>query len=129
MTITKKDGYMWVKIGRLLLFSCFIFGEEKVIDSPKIITPEWEERVFGVKQGIQNVTGSLHEMIDGLISEHFGADFFASVEEAVRKQPTGEGVYTEFWPNGIKRAHIFIFCMSANDFSSCLFKKIALFCK
>ncbi len=97
---------MWVKIGRLLLFSCFIFGEEKGIDSPKIITPEWEERVFGVKQGIQSVTGSLHEMIDGLISEHFGADFFARVEDAVQKQPTGEGVYTEYWPNGIKRAHI-----------------------
>ncbi len=97
---------MWVKIGRLLLFSCFIFGEEKVIDSPKIITPEWEEQVFGVKQGVQNLTGSLHEMIDGLISEHFGTDFFARVEEVVQKQPTGEGVYTEYWPNGIKRAQI-----------------------
>ncbi len=97
---------MLTQITRLLLFSCFIFGEEKVIDSPKIITPEWEEQVFGVKQGVQNLTGSLHEMIDGLISEHFGADFFARVEDAVQKQPTGEGVYTEYWPNGIKRAHI-----------------------
>ena len=97
---------MLTQITILLLFSCFIFVEEKVIDNPKIITPEWEERAFGVKQGIQNVTGSLHEMIDGLISEHFGADFFARVEEAVQKQPTGEGVYTEYWPNGIKRANI-----------------------
>jgi len=89
-----------------LLVSCFIFGEEKVIDNPKIITPEWEEQVFGVKQGVQNVNGSLHEMIDGVISEHFGADFFARVEEAVKKQPTGEGAYTEYWPNEIKRAEI-----------------------
>jgi hypothetical protein len=97
---------MWVKIGRLLLVSSILLGEEKVIDCPKIVTPEWEEQVFGVKQGVQNVTGSLHEMIDGLISEHFGADFFTRVEEAVKKQPAGEGAYTEYWPNGIKRAEI-----------------------
>ncbi len=80
--------------------------KRSLVESPKIITPEWEEKVFGVKPGEQTLIGSLHEMIDGLIEVEFGPDFFAKVEEALKKQPTGEGVYTEYWPNGIKRAEI-----------------------
>jgi hypothetical protein len=97
---------MLLRITNFILCSCLLFGEEIVIDSPKIITPQWEEQVFGVKQGAQDLVGSLHEMIDGLIDEQFGEDFFAKIEEAVKKQPTGEGIYTEYWKNGIKRAQI-----------------------
>ena len=80
--------------------------KRSLVESPKIITPEWEEKVFGVKPGEQKVIGSLHEMIDGLIEEEFGPDFFAKVEQALKMQPTGDGLYTEYWPNGIKRAEI-----------------------
>ena len=97
---------MWVLIGSVISCSSLLFGGEMTVESPKIITPEWEEKVFGVKLGEQKVIGSLHEMIDGLIEEDFGPDFFAKVEEALKKQPSGDGHYTEYWPNGIKRAEI-----------------------
>jgi hypothetical protein len=62
---------MWVIVGSVAFFS-LLFGGEIVIDSPKIITHQWEEQVFGVKQGTQDLVGSLHEMIDGLIEKQFG---------------------------------------------------------
>ncbi len=97
---------MWVIVGSVVFCSCLLFGGEIVIDSPKIITEQWEQQVFGVKQGPQDLVGSLHEMIDGLINEQFGKDFFAKVEEALKKQPVGEGVYTEYWKDGLKRVQI-----------------------
>ncbi len=97
---------MWVLIGSVILCSSLLFGGEVTVESPKTITPGWEEKVFGVKPGEQTLIGSLHEMIDGLIEEDFGPDFFAKVEEALKKQPSGDGHYTEYWPNGIKRAEI-----------------------
>ena len=77
-----------------------------IVDSPKTITPEWEEKILGVKHAEQSLIITLHEMIDGLIEEQFDAGFFARVEETIKEQPSGDGVYTEYWPNGIKRAQI-----------------------
>ena len=106
--------------GSLLLCLSLVWGEEVIVDAPKIITKEWEERVFGIKQDARELPRAVHEMIDGILDDTFEKDFFERIDTAVKKQPKGEGVYTEYWPNGTLKAKLpfkddsFDFVMSIN---------------
>ena len=92
--------------GSLLFCVSLVCAEEVIVDAPKIITKEWEERVFGIKQDARELPRAVHEMIDGILDDTFEKDFFERIDTAVKKQPKGEGVYTEYWPNGTLKAKL-----------------------
>ena len=92
--------------GSLLLCVSLVCAEEIIVDAPKVITKQWEERVFGIKQDARELPGTIHEMIDGILDDTFEKDFFERIDTAIKKQPKGEGVYTEYWPNGTLKAKL-----------------------
>ena len=97
---------MWVIRGSLILLMGCLFGNELVVDSPKEITPQWEEKVFGIKYGVTTLDKAVHEMVDGLIDSYFGKDFFDRVKAYIEKQPLGDGEYIEYWENGNIKARL-----------------------
>jgi hypothetical protein len=87
-------------IGSIIFFMVSVFGGEIIVDSPKIITPEWEEKVLGIRFGVTTLDNAVHEMVDGLIDDHFDKTFFDRLKTALSKQPAGKGEYVEYWDNG-----------------------------
>ncbi len=92
--------------GSFLLAMSLVWAGEIVVDAPKEITKEWEAKVFGVKYGVTELDKAVHEMVDGLIDEVFEKAFFERIKEAIKNNPKGEGVYTEYWPNGVLKAKL-----------------------
>ena len=98
---------MWVKVGSLLLVGSLIFGGDLGVDSPKVITPKWEEKVFGIKYyEPTTLVNSLHEMIHGIPEEYFNEDFFNKLEAYLKNNTQNEGVYEEYWKNGQKKVRL-----------------------
>ena len=91
---------MWVIIGSLIFFMVAVFGGEIIVDSPKVITKEWEEKVFGIKYGVTTLDNSIHEMVDGLIDDYFDQALFDRLKTELSNQPSGEGEFVEYWENG-----------------------------
>ena len=90
----------------LILPTSLIWAGEVVVDAPKEITREWEEKVFGIKYTVTELDNAVHEMVDGLIDETFEEAFFERIKAAIKNHPKGEGVYTECWPNGVLRCKL-----------------------
>ena len=86
--------------GSFIFMMTCLFGSEIIVDSPKVITKEWEEKVFGIKYGVTALDNAIHEMVDGLIDDYFDEAFFGRLQTALSKQPKGEGEYIECWKNG-----------------------------
>lgn len=91
---------MWAIRGSLLLCMTFLSGGEVVVDNPKEITAEWESRVLGIRYGVTDLANVVQEMVEGLIDPYFGKEFIEKIRESIKKQPTGEGEYVEYWDNG-----------------------------
>ena len=92
--------------GSLLLAISLVWAGEIVVDAPKEITREWETKVFGIKSDVAELDTAVHEMVDGLIDEVFEATFFERIKAAIKNNPKGEGVYTEYWPNGVLKCKL-----------------------
>ena len=97
---------MWVQIGSLLLGITFMFGMDVVVESPKEITRGWEEKFLGIKYDVTTLDNAVQEMVGGLIDEVFDKEFIARIAEVIKKQPKGEGEYTEYWENGTLKARL-----------------------
>jgi antitoxin component YwqK of YwqJK toxin-antitoxin module len=90
-----------------LVIAMTLFGANEVrIELPKEITKEWEAKVFGIKDGVQTLCESITEMVQGSIEGVFDTSFLSNIEKEVKNNPTGEGVYVEYWPNGNLKANI-----------------------
>ncbi len=68
--------------GSLLFCVSLVCAEEVIVDAPKIITKQWEERVFGIKQDARELPRAVHEMIDGILDDTFEKDFFERIHTA-----------------------------------------------
>ncbi len=90
---------MWTILGSLWLGFMPI-----TVDSPKEITPEWEERILGIKYGVTDLPHVVQEMTEGLIDEYFGKDFIERINAAIEKNPSGE--FVEYWENGNMKAKL-----------------------
>ena len=92
---------MWVKVGSLGLIFMSLFLKGLDINSPKVITPKWEEKVFGIKYyEPTTLVNSVNEMIHGIPEEYFNKDFFNKLETYLKNNTQNEGVYEEYWKNG-----------------------------
>jgi hypothetical protein len=95
-----------------IIFSCFIFamisvfGKEMIVDSPKKITAEWEQKVFGIKYGVTTLDKASHEMVSGLIDGTFDKDFIQRIKSEIERHPTGSHEYREYWSNGTLKARL-----------------------
>jgi hypothetical protein len=92
--------------GSLLLAMSLIWAGEIVVDAPKEITREWETKVFGIRYEITELDNAVHEMVDGLIDDAFEATFFERMKAAIKNNPKGEGLYTDYWSNGALKCKI-----------------------
>ena len=90
----------------LILPISLIWAGEIVVDAPKKITKEWEEKVFGIKYEVTELDNAVHEMVDGLIDEVFEATFFERIKVEMKNNSKEEGVYTEYWPNGVLKCKL-----------------------
>ncbi len=92
--------------GSFLLVVSLVWAGEIVVDAPKEITKEWETKVFGIKYGVTELDKAVHEMVEGLVDETFDQAFFERIKEAIKNNPKGEGLYTEYWQNGVLKAKL-----------------------
>ncbi len=97
---------MWVIAGSFLLAMTCLFGGEPIVESPKEITSEWEKNFLGIKYQVTTLDNAVHEIVDGLIDSYFKKDFFDRVSAELKKNPTGEGEYLEYWNNGTLKARL-----------------------
>jgi hypothetical protein len=93
-------------VGSFILIAAYLFGAELKVDSPKRITPEWEEKVFGIKYGVTTLDNAVSEMVEGLIDKKFNQAFIARIKAEIAKHPTGEGEYVEYWNCGRIKARL-----------------------
>ncbi len=98
--------FMKIIKGSLLLAMSLIWAGEIVVDAPKEITREWETKVFGIKYEVTELDNAVHEMVDGLIDEVFEATFFERIKVEMKNNSKEEGVYTEYWPNGVLKCKL-----------------------
>ena len=87
----------------ILCIGCLLAA---MIESPDRITPEWEERVLGIKYGVTTLDKAVDEMVHGLISKIFDETFIQKIADAIKKQPTGEGEFVDYWGNGTLKAKL-----------------------
>ncbi|MCH9617345.1 MAG: hypothetical protein SP1CHLAM9_06570 [Chlamydiia bacterium] len=97
---------MKMLVSSLILMAGFLFGAEVEVDSPKRITREWEEKVFGIKYDVTTLDNAVAEMTEGLIDDKFNKAFIARVKAEIEKHPTGEGEYVEYWNCGRIKARL-----------------------
>jgi hypothetical protein len=93
-------------LGSLLLGITFMFGTDVVVESPKEITRVWEEKFLGIKYDVTTLDNAVQEMVGVLIDATFDKEFIARITEVIKKQPKGEGEYTEYWENGKLKARL-----------------------
>jgi hypothetical protein len=89
----------------ILCIGCLL-ADKSMIESPDRITPEWEEKVLGIKYGVTTLDKAVDEMIQGFISEIFDGAFIQKVAETIKQQPTGEGEFVDYWGNGTLKAKL-----------------------
>lgn len=97
---------MWAIIGSFFLGIIALFGEEIVIDSPKEITPAWEERVLGIKHGVTTLDNAVHEMTSSIGDAEFDKAFFVRIKDTIKQHPNAYGEYREYWDNGNLKARL-----------------------
>ena len=93
-------------IASLFLWMGYLSADVVRIDDPNKITSEWEERVLGIKYGVTTLEKAAHEMVNGLISDIFDETFIQKISEAIKKKPTGEGEFLDYWENGTLKAKL-----------------------
>ena len=91
---------MYIIVLSLLLGFSQLFGEKFMIDCPKEITPECEEKAFGIKYGVTTLDKAVEEMVSDVCDEYFGTNFISKVKKEIEKNPKGLGEYIEYWDNG-----------------------------
>jgi len=89
----------------ILCIGC-LFADAAMIEGPDRITSEWEEKVLGIKYGVTTLDKAVDEMVHGLIPEIFDETFIQKVSGAIKKQPTGEGEFIDYWGNGTLKAKL-----------------------
>ncbi len=104
--VMRQLVFMWAIRGSLFLGMTFLCGGEILVDSPKEITSEWENRVLGIHYGVTDLTNAVQEMVEGFIDPYFGKEFFEKIREAIKMQPTGDGEYIEYWENGVMKVKL-----------------------
>jgi hypothetical protein len=93
-------------IARFFLWMACLSADVLKIDGPGKITSEWEERALGIKYGVTTLDKAVHEMVNGLISDIFDEAFIKKISEAIKKQPTGESEFIDYWDNGTLKAKL-----------------------
>jgi antitoxin component YwqK of YwqJK toxin-antitoxin module len=93
-------------VGSFILMAVCLFGTELKIESPQKITPEWKQKVFGIKYDISTLDNAVGEMVEGLIDGKFNKAFIARIKTEIEKHPAGEGVYIERWNSGRIKARL-----------------------
>ena len=88
---------MYIIVVSLLLGFSQLFGEKFMIDCPKEINPEWEEKAFGIKYCVTSLDKAVEEMVSNVCEEYFDAKFISRVKKEVEKNSKGEGQYLEYW--------------------------------
>ena len=88
-----------VRIGRWILLSAIqvsiLYSSEIVL--PKSITPEWEEKVLGLKHGPVTLDAAIKELTKDCLGSRFDTKFINRIKDHIEKHPSG--VYEEYWPN------------------------------
>jgi hypothetical protein len=97
---------MYLVVVSLFLWMGCLSADVLKIDGPNKITSEWEERALGIKFGVTTLDEAVHEMVNGMISDIFDVTFIQKISEIIKKQPTGEGEFIDYWDNGTLKAKL-----------------------
>ena len=97
---------MYLVVASLFLWMGYLSADAVRVDGPNKITSEWEERVLGITYGVTTLDKAAHEMVNGLISDIFDVTFIQKISEAIKKKPTGEGEFLDYWENGVLKAKL-----------------------
>jgi len=97
---------MCFKISSILMITTLVFGDLNNIEAPPMIDKAWEAKYLGVKYSVTTLDNSIHEFVDGILDEYFDKEFFSKLHSELVMNPSGDGIFIDYWPNGSLKARL-----------------------